>query len=45
MQSLIFMFLQNGSFKGGPNAALEGAVDVGLNVHLKEHLRIHLKST
>ena len=45
MQSLIYIFLHNGSFKGGPDVALEGAVDVGLNVRLKEHLRIHLKST
>ena len=35
MQSLIHKFVQNSSFNGGPDAALEGALDDGLNVTLK----------
>ena len=35
MQSLIYKFVQNGSFNGGPDAALEGALDGGPNVALE----------
>ena len=35
MKSLIYKFVQNGSFNGGPDAALEGALDGGLNVALE----------
>ena len=34
MQSLIYKFVQNGSFNGGSDAAREGALDGGLNVAL-----------
>ena len=36
MQSLIYKFVQNVSFNGGPDAALELALDGGLNVALEE---------
>ena len=32
MQLLIYKFAQNCAFNGGPDAALEGALDSGLNV-------------
>ena len=35
MQSLIYKFVQNGSFNGGPDAALKGALDGELNVALE----------
>ena len=35
MQSLIYKFVQNGLFKDGPDAALEDALDGGLNVALE----------
>ena len=34
MQSLIQKCLQNGSYNGGSDAALEGTIDDGLNVEL-----------
>ena len=36
MQSLMYKSVHNGSFNGGPAAALEGALDRGLNVALEE---------
>ena len=35
MQSLIYKSVQNGLFNGEPDAALEGALDGGLNVALE----------
>ena len=35
MQPLIYAFLQNSSFNSGPDAVLEDALDVGLNVALE----------
>ena len=35
MQSLIYKFVQNDLFYGGPDAALEGALDGGFNVALE----------
>ena len=35
IRSLIYKFVQNGSFNGGPDAAIEGALDDGPNVALK----------
>ena len=35
MQSVIYKFVQNGSFNGGSDAALQGALDGGLNVTLE----------
>ena len=35
VQSLVHKCLQNGSYNGGPDPALEGTLDVGLNIRLE----------